>query len=208
MSRHVIDVLLRPPVELWTSLVAALCAGVALLAPSVLLLPRELSLVVAAAMLLLAVWRGHQACRAIRYQWRLKRLRPYRIGANRLPLSRHKLYLGRGFAWGQRHTQRLRDTLRPELQRYVSPGRLYRWARRKETQWEHRLVLQWIARWLRQPILNPLAPLPSIGGNVYTVGSVILAGTGMLPTPPTDICTPATVMDVLRLKILPVPWAP
>jgi conjugative coupling factor TraD (TOL family) len=165
VSRHVIDVLLRPPVELWTSLVAALCAGVALLAPSVLLLPRELSLVVAAAMLLLAVWRGHQACRAIRYQWRLKRLRPYRIGANRLPLSRHKLYLGRGFAWGQRHTQRLRDTLRPELQRYVSPGRLYRWARRKETQWEHRLVLQWIARWLRQPILNPLAPLVSVGGN-------------------------------------------
>ena len=165
MSRHVIDVLLRPPVELWTSLVASLCAGVALMAPSVLLLPQELGLVVAAGLALLAAWRGHQAYRAMRYQWRLKRLRPYRIGAKRVPLSRHKLYLGRGFAWRQRHTQRLRDTLRPELQRYVAPGRLYRWARRKETAWEHHLLLRWVARWLRQPRLNPLAPLPSIGGN-------------------------------------------
>lgn len=165
MSRHVIDVLLRPPVELWTTLVASLGAAVALLAPSVLLLPRELGLVFAAGMSVLAAWRGRQAVRAIRYQWRLKRLRPYRIGTKRLPLSRHKLYLGRGFIWKQRHTQRLRDTLRPELQRYVSSGRLYQWARRKETAWEHRLLLRWVARWLRQPRLNPLAPLPSIGGN-------------------------------------------
>jgi conjugative coupling factor TraD (TOL family) len=165
VSRHVIDVLLRPPVELWTSLVAFLCAAVAMMAPAVLLLPQELGLIVAAGMLLLGAWRGHQAYRAMRYQWRLKRLHPYRIGAKRIPLSQHKLYLGRGFAWRQRHTQRLRDTLRPELHRYVAPGRLYRWARRKETAWEHRLYLRWVARWLRQPRLNPLAPLPSIGGN-------------------------------------------
>ena len=165
MSRHVIDALLRPPVELWTTLVASLGAGVALMAPSVLLLPRELAYVIAAGLLLLAAWRARQALRAIRYQWRLKRLRPYRIRANRIPLSHHKLYLGRGFAWGQRHTQRLRDTLRPELQRYLAPGRWYRWARRKETEWEHRPLLRRVARWLHQPRCNPLAPLPAIGGN-------------------------------------------
>ena len=98
MSRHVIDALLRPPVELWTTLVASLGAGVALMAPSVLLLPRELAYLIAAGLLLLAAWRARQAFRAIRYQWRLKRLRPYRIRANRIPLSHHKLYLGRGFA--------------------------------------------------------------------------------------------------------------
>ena len=165
MSRHVIDVLLRPPVELWTALIASLCAGIALLAPSVLLLPRELAFAVATSLVLFALWRAHQASRAIRYQWRLKRLRPYRMRARHIPLSYHKLYLGRGFAWGQRHTQRLRDTLRPELRRYVTPGRLYFWARRKETEWEHRPRLQWVARWLRQSRFNPLAPLPSIGGN-------------------------------------------
>jgi len=165
VSRHVIDALLRPPVELWTTLVASLCAGVALMAPSVLLLPRELGQVVAAMLLLLAAWRGRQGLRAVRYQWRIKRLRPHRVSARRIPLSRHKLYLGRGFAWGQRHTQRLRDTLRPELQPYVTPGRLYRWARRKETEWEHKPVLRWIAHRLRQPRFNPLAPLPAIGGN-------------------------------------------
>ena len=165
MSRHVIDTLLRPPVELWTTLVAVLCAGFALIAPSVLLLPKELGYVFAGLLLLLAAWRARQAFRAIRYQWRLKRLRPYRIRASRIPVSRHKLYLGRGFAWGQRHTQRLKDTLRPELTRYVTPGRLYRWARCKETAWEHKPLLCWVARWLRQPRLNPLAPLPAIGGN-------------------------------------------
>lgn len=165
MSRHVIDVLLRPPVELWTAGVAALGAGVALMAPAILLLPVELGQIVAVALIILAARRGHQACRALRYQWRLKRLRPYRIDGRRLPFSRHKLYLGRGFGWGQRHTQRLRDTLRPALRRYVTPGRLYRWARRAEVQWEARPVLGWIARWLRQPRFNPLAPLPSIGGN-------------------------------------------
>ena len=165
MSRHVIDVLLRPPVELWTTLIATLCAGVAVWAPSVLLLPRELAYAVSGALMLLALWRARQAYRAIRYQRRLKRLRPYRISAKRIPLSSQKLYLGRGFAWGQRHTQRLRDTLRPESRRYVAPGRLYYWARRKETEWEHRPALRWAARWLRQPRFNPLAPLPSIGGN-------------------------------------------
>ena len=165
MSRHVIDALLRPPVELWTTLVASLCAGIAWTAPSVLLLPRELSHAVAAMLLLLAAWRARPAIRVLRYRWRLKRLRPERISSRNIPVSRHALYLGRGFAWGQRHTQRLRDTLRPELQCYVAPGRLYCWAREKEKAWEGRTALSWIARGLRQTRLNPLAPLPSIGGN-------------------------------------------
>ncbi len=165
MSRHVIDALLRPPVELWTTVIATLAAGIALLAPSVLLLPRELGQLVATILLILAAWRGRQALRAMRYQWRLKRLRPYRLPALRIPVSRHKLYLGRGFAWGQRHTQRLRDTLRPELRRYVTPGRLYRWARRQEVAWENRRLLGRVAGWLRRPRFNPLAPSPGIGGN-------------------------------------------
>jgi len=165
VSRHVIEALLRPPVELWSSLAAILSATVALLAPAVLLLPPRLACGLAVLLILFALWRGLQAYRALRYQWRLKRLRPYRITTKQIPVSRHKLYLGRGFAWSQRHTQRLRDTLRPESRRYVSPGRLDRWARRKEIDWERTWGLFWVARWLRQPRLNPLAPLPSVGGN-------------------------------------------
>lgn len=162
---HVIDALLRPPVELWTALVAGAAAVVLVLAPTQFLLPRELALIVALCLALLAVWRSRQAVRVLRYQWRLKRLRPCLLRGNRIPLSRHKLFLGRGFAWGQRHTQRLRDTLRPELQRYIAPSRAYRWARRKEIDWERRIGLRWLAVWLRQPRCNPLAPRPEIGGN-------------------------------------------
>jgi hypothetical protein len=53
--------------------------------------------------------------------------------------------------WTQRHTQRLRDTIRPEVQLYVQPGALYRWARQKEVAWESVPVLG-VAAWvLRQP---------------------------------------------------------
>jgi hypothetical protein len=92
-------------------------------------------------------------------------------------VSRHKLFLGRGFRWTQRHTQRLRDTLRPEVQHYVQPGPCYRWARHKEIAWECVPLLRLIAWVLRQPAWwnlawvlrqpawwNPLKPLPAVGG--------------------------------------------
>ncbi|HBX73017.1 MAG TPA: conjugative coupling factor TraD, PFGI-1 class, partial [Halieaceae bacterium] len=77
----------------------------------------------------------------------------------------HKLFLGRGFRWTQRHTQRLRDTLRPEVQHYVQPGALYRWARRREVQWESTPGLKALAWTLRQPRWwNLLRPQPAVGG--------------------------------------------
>jgi hypothetical protein len=68
------------------------------------------------------VIRSRQAGGVLRYQRNLRRLPTYRVKASQIPLSRRKLFLGRGFRWTQKHTQRLRDTLRPEVQRYVQPG--------------------------------------------------------------------------------------
>ncbi|MFC1361836.1 MAG: type IV conjugative transfer system coupling protein TraD, partial [gamma proteobacterium symbiont of Clathrolucina costata] len=81
------------------------------------------------------------------------------------PLSRRKLFLGRGFRWTQKHTQRLRDTIRPEVQRYVQPGTLYQWARRKEVAWESVPILSVLAQLFRvRAWWNPLSPLPAVGG--------------------------------------------
>ena len=166
MSAHPIEALLRPPVELWSAVVAFAAAALAVLAPWALMMPPGVALGAAAVLGLAAGIRARQAWKVMRYQRNLRRLPVYRMRADRIPLSTRKLFLGRGFRWTQQHTQRLRDTLRPEVQRYVEPGTLYRWARRKEVAWESSPVLGLPARLLRtRTRWNPLAPRPAVGGN-------------------------------------------
>ena len=165
MSIRPVEALLRPPVELWSALVATATGSVALLAPWALMMPPGVATLAAGALFLLAAVRTRQAWRVLRYQRNMRRLPGYRLRAERIPVSRHKLFLGRGFRWTQRHTQRLRDTLRPEVQHYVQPGALHRWARRREVQWESTPGLEALAWCLRQPRWwNPLKPQPPVGG--------------------------------------------
>lgn len=174
MSRYAIDALLRPPVELWSVLVALVAAAIAASAPWALMLPAAVGYSVSACLIFFAVMRAQQAARVMRYQRRLKKLPRYRLHLKKIPLSRHKLFLGRGFLWTQQHTQRLRDTLRPEVQRYVQPSKAYRWARRVEVSWESTLMLSILARILRsRSRWNPLAPVPLLGGNpaLHAVGT-------------------------------------
>ena len=165
MSRHPVEALLRPPVELWSAVVALATAGIAVLAPWALMMPPGVAYGAAGALALLGIVRGRQAWRVLIYQRNLRRLPTYRLRADQVPVSRRKLFLGRGFRWTQKHTQRLRDTIRPEVQRYVQPGPLYRWARRKEVAWEAAPILSWLAAGLRSRAWwNPLRPLPPVGG--------------------------------------------
>jgi len=165
VSPHPVEALLRPPVELWTALAAAATATIALLAPWALMMPPGVAHAAAAALLGLAGIRARQAWRVLRYQRNMRRLPRYRLRAGQIPLSRRKLFLGRGFQWTQRHTQRLRDTLRPEVQPYVQPGPCHLWARRKEVAWERTPGLRFLAWALRQSRWwNPLRPLPAVGG--------------------------------------------
>lgn len=165
MSRHPIEALLRPPVELWSTLVAFATATIALLAPWALMMPPGVAYSAGAALAVIGVMRARQAWRVMRYQRNMRRLPIYRLRADKIPLSRHKLFLGKGFRWTQRHTQRLRDTIRPEVQHYVQPGALYQWARRKEVAWESIPLLNLLAWFLRsRGWWNPLSPLPPVGG--------------------------------------------
>ena len=165
MSRHPVEALLRPPVELWSAVVAFATAGIAVLAPWALMMPPGVAYAAAGALALLGIVRWRQAWRVLTYQRNLRRLPIYRLRADQVPVSQRKLFLGRGFRWTQKHTQRLRDTIRPEVQRYVQPGPLYHWARRKEVEWESTPLLKWLAAGLRSRAWwNPLKPLPSVGG--------------------------------------------
>ncbi len=165
MTRYPLEALLRPPVELWTTLAASAAGTIAILAPWALMMPPSLAYAAAGALFTLALWRARQAWRVIRYQRNLRRLPEYRLKASCIPVRRTKLFLGRGFRWTPRHTQRLRDTLRPEVAHYLDPGLAYRWARRAELAWEGRPLLNWLAQGLRaRAWWNPLRPLPAVGG--------------------------------------------
>jgi len=165
VSAHPIEALLRPPVELWSTLVSFSTATIAILAPWALMMPPGIAYAAGAVLSLIGLIRGRQAWRVLRYQRNMRRLPTYRLRSSQIPLSRRKLFLGRGFRWTQKHTQRLRDTIRPEVQRYVQPGALYQWARRKEVAWESIPILSLLASLLRVCAWwNPLAPLPAVGG--------------------------------------------
>jgi conjugative coupling factor TraD (TOL family) len=145
--------------------VAFATAAIAVLAPWALMMPPGIAYAAGTVLIILGLVRGRQAWRVVRYQRNMRKLPTYQLRANKIPLSQRKLFLGKGFRWTQKHTQRLRDTLRPEVQHYVEPGLLHQWARQKEVAWESIPVLNIIAYLLRSRAWwNPLAPLPAVGG--------------------------------------------
>lgn len=108
-----------------------------------------------------------------RYHRYLVRLPYYGLKPNQIPVSNRNLFIGLGFRWTQKHTQRLLDALEPKSEKYITPGRAYRWARRTERLVEHVKVLGFVATLLSSsPRWNPLAPLPPVGGNpaIHAVG--------------------------------------
>ena len=165
MSVHPIEALLRPPVEAWSASTAAVGAAICLLAPWALFMTPGVAYGAAFLFGWLAWHRGRQAWRVLRYQRHMRSLPRYRMRADQIPWSPSRLFLGRGFAWGQKHTQRLRDTLRPEVRTYLEDSALSRWVRRHEPAWERSSVLRWLYRLTSADTLfNPLRPAPPVGG--------------------------------------------
>ncbi|EAB5482041.1 type IV conjugative transfer system coupling protein TraD [Salmonella enterica] len=163
-NRYVIEALLRPAVELNTAVVSGMAAYVCVQAPWAVALAPSISYVTAAGFAALAVTRTHQGMKIIRYRRNLRRLPRYVMSTKQIPVSHHRLFLGRGFRWTQKHTQRLQDTLRPEVARYLQPNRFYLGARQLEMMTEHRLP--WLGKLLSADTpLNPVRPLPPVGGN-------------------------------------------
>jgi len=163
-NRYVIEALLRPAVELNTAVVSGMAAYVCVQAPWAVALAPSVSYVTAAGFAALAVTRTHQGMKIIRYLRDLRRLPRYVMSTKQIPVSHHRLFLGRGFRWTQKHTQRLQDTLRPEVARYLQPNRFYLGARQLEMMTEHRLP--WLGKLLSADTpLNPVRPLPPVGGN-------------------------------------------
>ncbi len=199
MSDKPVEALLRPPVEYYSAM-AYLCIGAcAALAPQLLLMTPSVAVVTAVTLFALGGLRGYQGWRLRRYQKGLRRLKPYSLSSNNLPVSHSKLFLGMGFLWDGRHAQRLFALSRAEGRRYKEQTLLYRWARSFEMAHERFLrahagnfLVSFYIRSLYgfrrrldgcriNPLCpairyilanNPLSPLPPVGGDptLHAVG--------------------------------------
>ena len=120
---------LRSAYELRAAVVSGVASVAVLVTPATFLLTRELSWGLAALLLGHAAWRGRQGWRILRYRWNLRRLTRYTVRCDDIPCSDERLFLGRGFRWDQRHTQRLCEARLPENQSLLEPGMLRRYLR-------------------------------------------------------------------------------
>lgn len=162
-NRYVIEAMLRPAVELNSAVVAACASYICATAPWAVALAPNISYVTAAGFAVFALKRTREGLRVLRYRHNIRRLSRYVMTSAEVPVSHQRLFLGRGFLWEQKHTQRLLATLRPEVERYVNPPALYQAARRFEQCYEYRYPT--LCKWLSsQSALNPVRPLPDVGG--------------------------------------------
>lgn len=190
---NVLEALLRPPVELWSAVVAAGCGLIAAFVPWVLMMPDTLGWMCAALAFTLAGVRTAEALRILRYQHGLKYPKVTKVAPHKIPAPPDQLYLGEGFEWTQLHTQRKVDAAEPGARPFVIPSararalrsyaaRLRDWAGNPSMR--SRVVLRPVVAAAllatgAQVWWNPLAPKLDLGGNP------VLHGVGFVEGPVT-----------------------
>jgi conjugative coupling factor TraD (TOL family) len=117
-----LEALLRPAHELGAAAVSAVGVALVLSRPGVFLLDAPWHLVLAGALAGHAAWRGAAGIRTLRYRANLRRQRCYEVASAEIPWSADRLFLGLGFQWDQRHTQRLYEARLPVNQALLEAG--------------------------------------------------------------------------------------
>lgn len=165
--------LLRPPIEYASALAYSAVAGIMVAAPMYLMMTPSVAWITGAGLMGLAVIRFRAAWRIRRYQKGLRQLPFYSVPFANLPISKERLFMGKGFEWEPKHTQRLHDIEQPGAERYVKPTRAYRIARWIDLQSEFNPVWRSLSKLTRSPSRwNPVAPIADVGGNpaIHGVG--------------------------------------
>lgn len=165
----VIEAKLRPPIEGWSGAVSLGSAVIILAMPSWFMMTESVAYLAAAVLVSHALIRFRQAYGVLKYQRSLRRLPYFGMKSRDIPKHGDSLFIGRGFKWGQRHTQRLKDTLNPAVRKLIEDGPLYQWVR----DFERTHSSHWMTKLTRKDSpFNPVRPLPPTGGNriLHAVG--------------------------------------
>ncbi len=165
--------LLRPSVEFVPAIFSLLSAIFFIFYPSIFLMPEMLGYIFALFCIVLGLYRFKQGLTVFNYRRGLKRVPDYKDRSTKVRVSKHKLFLGKGFSWQQVHAQRLYDTTLPQNTRFLEPGFLFKLARNLEVSLEDNKILGFIPKITsKNHILNPVCPLPPVGGKpeIHGVG--------------------------------------
>lgn len=178
MSGYV-EGLLRPADELLSATIFGLACVSVTFFPNVFLLPVNVVPGVGLCLFLCAMVRLKQGLDVVAYRKGLLTLPYWAMNSDEMPVYQSKLFLGKGFLVLPRHAQRLYDSRQIWAERYVTPSKLYDFARRMEAKHEGK----WIERfWSGKRVIarsgiawgilnsflasiNPVKPLPPVGGD-------------------------------------------
>ena len=116
-----LEALLRPPVELWSTLTVWGVALVAIVAPWALMMPPWMGYVLATVAGYFGWVRMKQALHILKYQHGMKYYPVTHLAPHEIPVEDGQYYLGHGFVWNQQHTQRKHEASRPDAERFVKP---------------------------------------------------------------------------------------
>ncbi len=170
-DKYEVEVLLRPPVEAYSAVVAGVGAFLAYKMPSILMMTPIIGQLSAVLMALLALYRAKQAWTILCYQRNIKRAPRYSLSSRKIPVSNKGVFIGKGFRWTQKHTERLYAARAKRAEKYVQPNALIRFIRRKEIQWEHiPLLLHLVKFTALDSVWNPVRPPPKVGGEAVLHG--------------------------------------
>ena len=167
MPEHAMESKLRPAVELYTVAICIAAAMLCVYSPWAVALSPEVGRITALAYTLFGLVRFRQAWDVLRYRRNIRRLPRYELTSRQIPVSRKRMFMGRGFRWARLHTQRLVEAQDPAIARYVDPPTRYRLARELERRLEHApfplSILGRVTAW--DSAFNPVRPLPPVGGS-------------------------------------------
>lgn len=166
-KRFTVENILREPYELYSAVVIFCAAFLLKTYPHFFLMTTVMVNYSCALLITLGLFRLFQSYRIMRYQNRLLRLPRYALSTQEVPLSKDKLFVGRGFSWQPHHTQRLHMINQVENERYLQPDLLYRSARKLEDKFPNTHLERILS--LASP-LNPVAPQPDVGGKPWLHG--------------------------------------
>lgn len=167
MNKNPVENLLREPTESFSALCMLFAALFIALRYEFLFLSATTALLFSSGLVFFASIRAYQAYRVVRYQKRIKQMPYYALSTKAVPLSKKSLFVGRGFRWLPRHTQRLHQLKQVKNEKYLQMGRLHRTIHRYISSKPGGVIA---SLFNNQHYLNPFKPLPPVGGKPYLHG--------------------------------------
>ena len=200
MAHYQVESLLRPKVEIYSFILALTMAAFCLLFRYQLMMPPIIAVAASLSFVIYALWRIKTYFKLARYQSQLTRLKRYVMKRSNVPVSKRELFLGKGFRWEQRHTQRLRDTLLPDNSAYLNPKQSLALAKSVALSAERFKYTRWLSDLLcADTILNPLRPLPPVGGRGEIHGVGMFEGEKMITMPLSERVGHTLVLGTTRV---------